>query len=84
MVDRLWHFPHSSSLHSERPHGVRWNSPPLIDLPVVYKMAEYMCGLSPQAVSVLVLDGSSKSSDNCSSNLFQRFICPEMFQEIRL
>lgn len=32
----------------------------------------------------LFLEGSSKSSDNYSSNFFQRFICPEMFQEIRI
>ena len=33
---------------------------------------------------LLFLDGSCQSSDNYSSNLFHRFICPEMFQEIRM
>lgn len=32
----------------------------------------------------LFLDGSSKSSHNYLFNLFLRFICPEMFQEIRI
>lgn len=34
--------------------------------------------------SILFLDGSCQSSDNYSSNLFHRFICPKMFQEIRM
>ena len=33
---------------------------------------------------LLFLDGSCQSSDNYSSNLFYRFICPKMFQEIRM
>lgn len=39
------------------------HSPPLIDWPMVCKLEEYMCGLSPRSF-MLSLGGSSNDSDN--------------------
>lgn len=86
MLSCLWCFPQSASLHSGSLTGC-WNSPPLIDLPVVYKMLECICGLSPWTVSVLsicFLMEVAKALIIIHLISFQRFICPEMFQEIRI
>lgn len=86
MLSCRWCFPQSAPLHSGSLTGC-WNSPPLIDLPAVYKMLEYICGLSPWTVAVLsicFLMDVAKALIIIHLISFQRFICPEMFQEIRI